>query len=88
MLLKCRREELSAEQINDGFRTVDEGPVLAKNSLRTRIFSRCFSHPFNTAKTRVRMLVAFVAYCFIAGSIVVGVQAGGGVYLMRGLLHI
>lgn len=78
MLFKCRREESSAEQINDGFFAVDEGPVLAKKNLRTRIFSRCFSHPFNTAKTWVRMLGAFVAYTLIAGALVVGVQTGGG----------
>lgn len=78
MLFNCRRHELSAQQINDGSFAVDEGSTLTKISLRKRIFSRRSFHPFNTAKTRVRMLVAFVAYCFIAGSIVVGVQAGGG----------
>lgn len=78
MLFKCRREESSAEQINDGFFAVDEGSTLAKKNLRTRIsFRRCF-RPFKTAKTWVRMLGAFVAYTLIAGALVVGVQTGGG----------
>lgn len=78
MLFKCRREESSAEQINDDFFAVDEGSTIAKKSLRTRISFRRSFRPFKTAKTWVRLLGAFVAYTLIAGALVVGVQTENG----------
>ena len=88
MLFNCSRQELSAQQITGDSLAAGEVPTPAKKTQAYGYFSdTCHIH-FKTAKTRVRVLVAFVAYTLIAGALVVGVQTGGGAFLTPEPHHI